>query len=374
MHRCTLSLALCLSQAALVSAALAVQHDSWIEVAQKASSTLINPSTGESAFVLDRLPHPMGILSPDGKRVAFIGTEPGSDRHSDLFIADVDLTQPSGKANIRRLTTDQDRPTNPHWLPEDKGLVFLAGEGPLTQAWFVGLSPGAKPVLLSDSRFRAYDLSVTETGCASFLVHKGSRHKEQFIDLVMLAPSERAMRSASGMRRRTPLVDQHISGYAVSPDGATIAWSGLGSLFLHTLRTGESREIPLHAIHPQLANHTAHDIAWRPDGKVIAIRCGFLGGVLVVPDENGVSRPPKMFAQDKIFFVPVDWTPTPQALKVGEGGAFPTPLGDEDAKIEPPAAGDQSRPWWVRGPSEHTFGIRWISADEAKKRIDSSDK
>ncbi len=372
MHRCTLSLAVCLSQAALVSAALAVQHDSWIEVAQKASSTLINPATGESAFVLDSLPHPMGVLSPDGKRIAFIGTEPGSDRHTDLFIADVDLTQPSGKASIRRLTTDQPRPTNPQWLPEDRGLVFLAGEGPKTQAWFVSLTPGAAPVALSDARYRAYDLSVTAAGDASYLVHKGSKHKQQFIDLVMLAPSERAMRSAAGMRRRTPLVDQHISGYAVSPDGATIAWSGLGSLFLHTIRTGESCEIPLHAIHPQLANHTAHDIAWRPDGKIIALRCGFLGGVVIVPDEDGVSRPPKMFAQDKIFFVPAEWSPSSEALKVGEGGANPTPFAEEDSQNAPPAAGDQRRPWWVQSPSEHTFGIRWISAEEAKKRIDSS--
>lgn len=365
MHRCTLSLAVCLSQATLVSAALAVQHDSWIEVAQKASSTLINPATGESAFVLDPPPHPMGALSPDGKRVAFIGTEPGADRHTDLFVADVDLTQPSGKANIRRLTTDQIRPTSPRWLPDDKGLVFLAGEGPLTQAWFVPLTPGAKPVALSDSRYRAYDLSVAATGDAAYLVHKGSRHKEQFIDLVMLAPSEQAMRSAAGMRRSTPLKDQHISGYAISPDGATVAWSGLGSLFLHTIRTGESREIPLHGIHPQLANHTAHDIAWRPDGKVIAFRCGFLGGVAVAPGEE----PPRMFAADKIFFVPVEWTPTPEALTIGDGAAFPSPTADHgQAEISPPA-GEQSKPWWVRELPEHILGIRWISADEAKKRI-----
>lgn len=374
MHRCTLSLAVCLSQALLVSAALGVQHDSWIEVAQKASSTLINPATGESAFVLDSLPHPMGVISPDGKRIAFVATEPGSDRHTDLFVADVDLTQPSGKANIRRLTTDQPRPTNPQWLPEDRGLVFLAGEGPQTQAWFVSLTPGAKPVLLSDARYRAYDLSVTAAGCAAYLVHKGSKHKQQFIDLVMLSPSERAMRSAAGMRRRTPLVDQHISGYAISPDGATIAWSGLGSLYLHTLRTGESREIPLHGIHPQLANHTAHEIAWRPDGKVIALRCGFLGGVVVIPDEDGVSRPPKMFAADKIFFVPAEWSPSPEALKVGEGEAYPSPFTDRAGKDEPPAAGDQSRPWWVAELPEHVLGLKWIDADEAKKRIDLSDR
>ncbi len=368
MHCRTIPAALCL---ALFPPAGATADDAWLEVSHKASSTLVNPATGEKTLVLDPLPHPMGILSPDGKRVAFIATEPGSDRHTDLFVADVDLTQPSGKANIRRLTTNQDRPTNPRWLPEDRGLVFLAGEGSQTRAWFVSLTPETKPHPLSDPRYRACDLSVAANGDAAYLLHKGSKHKQQFIDLVIQSPSELAARSAAGLRKRVPLRDEHISGYAISPDGTTLAWSGLGSLFLVTLATGESREIPLHAVHPQLGNHTAHDIAWRPDGKVIAIRCGFLGGVLVMPDEDGVSRPPKMFAPDKIFFVPVEWTPEPGSLQVAENGAAPAPFGGE-AENEPPPAGDERRPWWIGDLPEHVLGLNWISAEEAKKRAESS--
>jgi len=370
----------CIAAAAALSTAtlpaIARQAEkSWLEVGYKAHSLLIDPATLEAKQVFDPLPHPMGICSPDGKRVAFIATEPGSERHTDLFIADVDLAQPSGKANIRRLTTHQDRPTNPHWLPEDRGLVFLAGEGPLTRAWFVGLSPGAQPFPLSDQRYRAYDLSVAANGDAAYLQHKGSRHKQQFIDLVIQSPSELATRSAAGLRKRVPLRDQHISGYAISPDGKMLAWSGLGSLFLVTLATGESREIPLQGVHRQLLNHTAHDIDWRPDGQVIALRCGFLGGIAVIDDGKGEPAWPRMFADDKAFFVPVEWTPTPEQLKVGSTVEnFPLPTADDPkAEVSPPA-GDESKPWWVRELPEHILGVKWVSAEEARRRVESSGK
>jgi len=370
----------CIAAAAALSAAtlpaIARQAEkSWLEVGYKAHSLLIDPATLEAKRVFDPLPHPMGILSPDGKRVAFIGTEPGSDRHTDLFIADVDLAQPSGKANIRRLTTDQDRPTNPHWLPEDKGLVFLAGENPSLQVWFVELAKDSRPVRLSDGRHRSYNLSITAGGDVAYVVHKGSEKKQQFKDLIIQSPSERALRRASGLRTRTPLKDQHISSYAISPDGRTLAWSGLGSLHLITLATGDSRDVPLHGIHPQLINHTAHQIAWKPDGKVIAIRCGFLGGIAVIDDGKGEPVWLRMFADDKVFFVPLSWTPTPEQLKAGSTVEnFPSPTADDPkAEVSPPA-GDETSPWWARDLPEHILDIKWISAEEAKRRIDSLDR
>ena len=131
------------------------------------------------------------------------------------------------------------------------------------------------------------------------------------------------------------------------------------------IETGESREIPLHGIHRQLLNHTVHEFAWRPDGKIIAIRCGFLGGVLKLDND---APWPRMFAADKVFFVPVDWTPSPECLKVGEGDEYPSPdANDPKAEISPPG-GDESKPWWVRELPEHVLTMKWIDANEAKQR------
>jgi len=302
-------------------------------------------------------------ISPDGRKVASIGSDPQrvkAGHEFDLFVADVDASAPAGKANARRLTTDQQRPTGIRWLPDSSGLVFQAGENAAQEVWYVDLGLESRPVRLSDGQHRCSQVSITAESRVAWIVHKGSQQKQQFNDLV-LHPSL----LASG-HMRTLLTDQHISSYAISPDGRTLAWSGLGSMFLVNLETGESREIPLQGIHPQLLNHTVREFAWRPDGKVIAIRCGFLGGIAV---EAGQAFP-RMFAADKVFFIPVDWAPSAEALKVGTRQEdFPSPTADDPkAEVSPPA-GDQSKPWWVRELPEQLAGMKWIGAEEAQRRL-----
>ncbi len=361
------SLSAFITTAAIAHAAPHDDASQWrLDVRLKAYSLLVEPATGDRATVLDTTPASMGIASPDGKRIAYIGSDTArvKDGHDfDLFVADVDPSQPSGQGNGRRLTTDQIRPVDPHWLPDGSGIVFLAGEGTLQQVWYIDLGPGSKPVRLSGGEHRCMDLSVASDGRIAWLVHKGSRQKQQFIDLAIHAsPTVRG-------RLTTPLKDQHISGYAISPDARTVAWSGLGSLFLVNLQTSESREIPLNGIHLQLMNHTAHRIAWRPDGKVIAIQCGFLGGIAREFNGDPNAPWPRMFAADKVFFVPVEWTPTPESLKVAEGDNYPSPTADDPKAEVSPSAGDESKPWWVRELPERALGLHWISAAEAQGRI-----
>jgi hypothetical protein len=309
----------------------------------------------------------MGIASPDGKRVAYIASDPQrvKDGHNfDLFVADVDASQPSGKSNIRRLTTDQDGPSGPQWLPDSSGIVFQVGDNPSLQVWYIDLGEGSRPVRLSDSEHRCYDVSITSDARVAWIVHKGSKNKQQFKDLV-LHPSL----LAKG-HMQTLLTDQHISSYAISPDGNILAWSGLGSMFLVNLETRESREIPLQGIHRQLLNHSVYHIAWRPDGKVLAIRCGFLGGIAREFNGDPNAPWPRMFAADKVFFVPVQWAPTAESLKVGttqEG--FPSPTADDpQAEVSPPA-GDESKPWWVCELPKRVLDVRWTSVTDAKHRI-----
>jgi hypothetical protein len=76
-----------------------------------------------------------------------------------------------------------------------------------------------------------------------------------------------------------------------------------------------------------------------------------------------------MFAEDKVFFIPFDFAPAPDELKVGEGDEFPSPFAnDEKAEISPPA-GDESKPWWIRNVPDHVDGLAWVSAEDAKSRI-----
>lgn len=140
------------------------------------------------------------------------------------------------------------------------------------------------------------------------------------------------------------LHDQFISTYAFSPDGSTLAWGEPGSLHIVNLNSSESREIPCHGIHRQLINHMAYAIAWRPDGKVFAATFGFAGGIAREFNGDPNEPWPRMFAEDKVFFVPADWSPTAGQLTVGEGDNYPSPMADDPkAEVSPPA-GDQSEP------------------------------
>lgn len=345
----------------------------WLEVGLKAHSMLIEPSSPATHEIIEPDAHPMGVLSPDAKSVAFIGSEPDSDQPFDVFVADVDLAQPSGKSNIRRLTTGQQRPTNLHWVASGDGVVFLADDAAESQVWYASVASGAQPVRISDGRFRAYSLSVHPLGDVAYLVHKRSEGKQHFKDLVVHTVSDHALRSAGGTLRRAPLRDEQIFGYAISPDGRTVAWSDGGSLHLLDQHQASSREIPLQAVHRQLLNHAAHNIAWRPDGQALALRCAFIGGVMEVPDGRGGSRPPRMFAQDKIFFVPTAWTPTAEEISVGNSPEdYPSPFADDPAADASRPAGDESRPWWAVGIPEHVLSLTWVDAQAAQKRLDKA--
>jgi dipeptidyl aminopeptidase/acylaminoacyl peptidase len=371
MHRlASLALFPALTVPALVMTAQQAESPSsaqWLDIQLKARSVLVDATEPTALHeVMDPLPDPLGQRSHDGSRVAYIASDPQrvKDGHDfDLFVADVDATQPSGKANIRRLTTDQVRPTDAQWAIDGSGLVFLAGEPSATQVWWIDLGAESRPVMLSEGKHRCSSLSVLADGRVAWVVHTGSKNKQQFNDLIVHSSP-----SVSG-RARTLLAGEHISAYAFSPDGRTLAWGEPASLHLLSLESGSSREIPLHGVHRQLINHMAHDLAWSPDSRIVAGVFGFAGGVSRGLNDDPGQPWPRMFAEDKVFFIPAQWTPAPKDLQVGEGADFPSPFAtDEQAEVSPPP-GDQSKPWWVRGLPMRANGLKWIDADTAKARM-----
>lgn len=338
----------------------------WLDIGLKARSMLVDPAEpGVLHEVMDQA-MPMGVLSPDGKHVAFVGSDPQRVKEGhdfDLFVADVDPAEISGKANIRRVTTDQTQPTSPHWMIDGSGLAFLAGDSNSAQAWWIDLGPQSRPVMLSDGQHRCSDLAVLADGRIAWIVHTGSKNKRQFNDLI-LHPSP----LVSG-KRRTFIPGKHITAFAFSPDGRTLAWCEPATLHLVDIESGSSREIPLHGVHPQLINHLAHDLAWSPDSRLLAATFGFAGGISRGLNDDPNAPWPRMFAEDKVFFIPAEWVPSPESLVVGEGAKFPSPfVNDEKAEVSPPP-GDQSKPWWVRELPMMPIQMQWISAADAKARI-----
>ena len=93
-----------------------------------------------------------------------------------------------------------------------------------------------------------------------------------------------------------------INDYAWSPDGKTIAYSKLGSLIFHDLKTGAEQERAFVDIDERLSSHVAARIAWRPDGQVLACAITFLGG----RQQGG----PQMFGDRELFVIPRRGKPT----------------------------------------------------------------
>lgn len=356
----------CLAAAALPLVAAAAgpgpaAGDYWIEAAVKARSLWIDPTTGGLHEVIDA-DAPMGLVSPDGKRIVYLGSDPERVRagHSfDLFVADVDPSSPSGKAAPRRITDGQVRPHAPVWLGGSDGIAFLAmggAEGEPQEVWTASLAPDAEPQRVdTQGALRLSQLSVAPDGSLAFVALRSREGKLHHSDLVIA--------DAAGQVLSVPVRGQFIASYGFRPDGAQLAWSGLGAVFVEDLAQGKTREIPLAAIHPKLANHTAHHIAWRPDGEALALYCGFLGGVATGGDRGPNAPPLRMFAEDKVFVLPLSF-----AAEAPEGSNT-TPFADDPASEPFRPMGDGTRPHWIGGLPMAPIELKWIDGARARTRF-----
>lgn len=355
----------CAAEISVTKAADDQDESSWrIEAALKARSLLIDPIGGERAEI-DAAQVPTGLLSPDGTKVVFIGSDPDRVAEGfsfDLFIATVDLDQPSGKSDVRRLTVNQHRPVSPVWLPNNRQVAFLGSPDDRSNAsevWIVDTEEGGGGARIStEDTERVSQLSTNANGEVAYVTFKSRDGKITLSDLILVKPGMTREGEEPDLDREVILEDQFISSYEFGPKGRYLAWSGIGSLHLLELSTGESDEIPLHGIHRQLVNHSVQSIAWQPNGELLALTCGFLGGIAV---ERGDVPPPRLFAADKIFLIPVDWRPAEEDLEFREDEPFPSPLVTDPAAEISPEVGDQSAPWWIREIPMRPLRLHWRS-------------
>ena len=195
----------------------------WLELSLKDRTIAVHPTTGEQREAPDL--EPRGIRSPDGSKIAFIATERESGRHTDLFVADLDPAQPSGKAEPRRITTTQQRPMNPHWFPDNRRLVFLALVNGANQLFIADALAGKEPTMLSRGEHFATRPQVLADGRIAYLQMVRREGKAQYHDLHVLTLSPNG---------NVPIKDQiligstDIFGYALSPDASQLVHSTPG--------------------------------------------------------------------------------------------------------------------------------------------------
>lgn len=390
----------------------------WLDLMLAQGSVLVNPSEpGTLHEVADMDPHSRRVLAPDASHVLFIGSDDDrvrSGRGLDLFVARVDRTSPSGESGIRCVTTDQVRPESPRWLPDSRGVVFLASEPPQSapQVWFASIDPPREPVRISDGSGACSQLLVLPSGSITYVQLRRQQGKLRHSDLILQPPGPNEERSVL-------VQDRFIGAYAIAPDGRSLLWGEAGVLHGIDIPTGAFRDIPTERIHPKLRHHMPNGIAFSPDGRFVAMTLSFAGGITVAGDDPDTPWP-RMFADDKVFIIPTAWAPRAEDEKsVGAPGApdrrrerafgaraveperkidrtsdttaadrrrasdarsdravgaheIASPFADEedsrDPLTSPPRAGEELRPWWISGLLSRPVSIAWLDSEAARAR------
>jgi Tol biopolymer transport system component len=152
-------------------------------------------------------------LSPDGRRIAFVGLR---DKRWQLHVMDRD-----GR-NVRQLTDGPGETWRPRFGPDGR-LLYLS----------------LRPQIM---KLRPGDLLIFD-----------------------------------GRETKTVVKNVYIADYAWSPDGKAVAYSKDGSLVFHDLPTGAEQEVFFPEIDKRLSSHYVSRLSWRPDGQAVACLIQFLG-------------------------------------------------------------------------------------------------
>ncbi|MEK7403730.1 MAG: hypothetical protein AAB225_01350, partial [Acidobacteriota bacterium] len=262
-----------------------------IEAADEHRLSLVPLADGAERLLRRLAPHedPEGArISPDGRWIVYGAPSPGTPKHMDLHLLSI-----AGGEPLRLEHPAQD--TDPAWLPDGSGIVFLSNRSGENALWTLAIQDGKPqgPARVVRTPFPVQDTKgFSKDG--TFFYGVSVAMQDAFV-----APWDASSGKVAGQPRK---LTERNAGRNQTPfwsrDGK-LAWFGrTGSLGdagpWHTISTAPSLDGPVTSVpvRGQLwANHAA---AWSADGTSLIVqsgRCdGCRGGLVRLDPRTGKSE------------------------------------------------------------------------------------
>jgi TolB protein len=198
--------------------------------------------------------------SPDGTRIAYAARQNGAE---EIFVTRLDSPGP------QRLTAHAGRDITPLWAPDGARIAFASGRGESSR--LQGFEYGSEIYIMNVDGSSVRPLTANN-GCG---LASESEGKLNSLGQAAWTPDGRRLLYRGGVckmdckvcvidlgtGRVSPLVNERmIRGFALSPDGRSVAWSWDREIVVMDLETGARRPLVRDAWGP----------AWSRDGRHIA--------------------------------------------------------------------------------------------------------
>jgi Tol biopolymer transport system component len=241
------------------------------------------------------------VWSPQGDRIAFVGSGDATDRDEnllELYVMDVETGE------TRQLTENTSRDADPTWSPDGKRIVFVradywATDDVETSHRVVDADGSGEEETLVQADQQVFLGSPSWSPDGSRIAYSRASFAGRRLELAL-----HVMRSEGSNARR--IADQAAQP-AWSPDGKRIAFVSiadrLGEIYVADANGKNARRLTKNK-----ANDTAP--AWSPDGKQIIFSSNLSNPkqdeieLYVMPATGG---PPKRLTRNKVSDVDPDW-------------------------------------------------------------------